>query len=510
MTDSHAPSSALPLPQGTSTFAPIRTGWHVPRSPRLYQVAFDMLTLAVSFWGYYLIRFKTGWFSATHEMFDTAIWGDEMMIVAAAFALALYGYWMLLFWFSGLYANWYIRSPFDEFFTVIRVTFIGCCILGLVIVLDDVNIVQQNSRFIVFLYWLNLSACVCVGRLLARLLQEALRERGFISFSVILVGSAAKLSVLLDSLLRAPAFGYKPIGAVLNTGDELDLWRASQNNSARVPALGTFEELPTVLDMLRPQELLMSVDAPNHEEMLHIATHCDERGIAMKIVPDLYEIFSGQARTTQIYGMPLIEVRQQLMKPWEEIVKRLMDIVFSALALTVGMPFWVLVGLVVRLESPGPALYSQERVGKNGRRFMIYKFRSMRTDAEKDGPQWAKTGDARVTRVGRIIRKTHIDEIPQFWNILKGDMSLVGPRPERPFFAEKYTKELPYYPRRHRVRPGLTGWYQIQFETQEETVYYVRKRLEYDFFYIEHMSFRLDIEILVRTVFRVLRGSGTA
>ena len=252
------------------------------------------------------------------------------------------------------------------------------------------------------------------------------------------------------------------------------------------------------------------MDRPDHEQLIEIASICATYNIVVKIVPDLYEIFSGQARTMQIYGTPLIEVSPQLMKPWEEVAKRLLDMLVSSLVLLLGMPVWIAVAIAIKIDSQGPVFYSQTRVGRGGKHFTLHKFRSMYTDAEKHGPQWATMNDPRVSRVGRFIRKTHLDEFPQFWNVLRGDMSMVGPRPERPMYVEKFTEAIPWYPRRLKVRPGITGWHQVKYETYDETLKDVRERLRYDFFYIENLSFKLDLEILVRTVFRVLKGHGQA
>ena len=194
----------------------------------------------------------------------------------------------------------------------------------------------------------------------------------------------------------------------------------------------------------------------------------------------------------------------------DEKLKRLLDVGFSTLVLLLGLPIWLLVALIIYVEDRGPVLYSQERVGQGGRRFTIQKYRSMRTDAEKAGISWTTQNDPRVTRVGNIIRRLHIDEIPQFWNVLIGEMSIVGPRPERPFYVEKYTELLPAYPRRLRVKPGLTGWNQVQAGEIVENVEFVRERIRHDFFYIENMSLRLDIEIIFRTILRVIQRKGQA
>jgi lipopolysaccharide/colanic/teichoic acid biosynthesis glycosyltransferase len=199
------------------------------------------------------------------------------------------------------------------------------------------------------------------------------------------------------------------------------------------------------------------------------------------------------------------------MTPWQRVMKRLMDIVLSLLGLVVGLPVWAAIALIVRLETPGGAFYSQMRIGRNGVPFRIWKFRSMYNGADKTSG-FTKVNDARVTSFGRIIRKTHLDEIPQLWNILKGDMSIVGPRPEVQKMVEKFTEAIPYYPRRHKVRPGLTGWWQISpnYFQHEGSLEDIRNRLIFDFYYIENISFRLDIEIIIRTIIKVFKGHGQA
>jgi exopolysaccharide biosynthesis polyprenyl glycosylphosphotransferase len=229
--------------------------------------------------------------------------------------------------------------------------------------------------------------------------------------------------------------------------------------------------------------------------------------VGLKIMPDLYDIISGQARTNQIYGFPLIEITPQLMPPWEESTKRLIDVAVSALVLGAGLPFWIVTAIVIKLDSPGPVLYRQERVGKDGIPFNIIKFRSMAKDAEREGPRWSGREDPRITRFGRIIRQLHIDEIPQMFNVLRGDMSLIGPRPERPVFVQKLSKEIPLYQRRLKVRPGITGWAQVK-QKYDETIDDVKKKVQYDLFYIENMSLRMDFKIILNTAYHVLMGRG--
>ncbi|MFY7999259.1 MAG: sugar transferase [Candidatus Kapaibacteriota bacterium] len=490
----------------------------VPRSPRWYQIAFDMLGFVVSFAVYYALRFLSGLFETATSAFTQPLLTDERTVLIVAAVIALYGYWALLFWFAGLYEDWYVRSPFDEFFTVVRITFVGCILLGVVIFFDDVA-PAQNPRLLIALYWVAFCGSLCLGRIAARATQRTLRKRGIISFPALLVGCAENVRSLLASVRQASAFGFQPIGVVMSDSREAEEWRnhtfeetsnsAALSGFAPLPLVGLFSDIANLLPMLKPSAVLVSTATPDHEELLRIANECEKHGVTMKIVPDLYEIFSGQTRAQHIYGIALIEVSAEIMTPWQRVIKRLTDIVLSLLGLVFGLPFWALIALVVRLETPGGAFYSQIRVGRNGVPFRIWKFRSMVSGSDKT-TGFTQVNDARVTRFGRFIRKTHLDEIPQLWNILKGDMSIVGPRPEVPKLVEKFSQTFPYYPRRHKVRPGLTGWYQLHALNYGENDEELRRRLEHDFYYIENLSFRLDVEIIIRTAFKVLRGSGQA
>jgi exopolysaccharide biosynthesis polyprenyl glycosylphosphotransferase len=216
----------------------------------------------------------------------------------------------------------------------------------------------------------------------------------------------------------------------------------------------------------------------------------------------------GQARTNQLYGFPLIDILPHFMPEWERKVKRLMDVTISFIILAAFSPVWLLVALAIKIDSRGPVLYKQQRVGKDGKEFTIYKFRSMVKDAEsRSGPKWAEKEDPRITRIGKLIRRARVDEAPQFFNVLIGDMSLVGPRPERPFFVEQLKNQIPFYSRRLKVKPGITGWAQIKggYDTSIENV---RQKLQYDLFYLENMSLRMDLKILLNTIYVMLLGKG--
>ncbi|HYF01951.1 MAG TPA: sugar transferase [Patescibacteria group bacterium] len=467
-------------------------------TPRIFQFVADILASFLSVIIYVFVR---------NYLDEDAIYIHKKIFDILTIATFLSIFWTGVFWLSGMYKNWYVRSPFDEYFSIIRTTFLGCTAIFFAVFVDSTEVQRDNIRFIIILYWIVLIGAMCTGRIFARLTQKHLRLRKIICVNAILAGTAEKVLKLYQALLKDTAWGYQLHGVLLFNEQEVKKWE-SMASKIPLPILGTFKNIEQSFQKIKPEELLVAMESPEHERLLEMAAECDERNVTMKIVPDLYETFSGQARTLQIYGAPLIEVNPQLLKPWEEAVKRLLDIVISIFVMIVSMPICIATAIAIKFESKGPVLYSQDRVGRGGSIFRLYKFRSMVTDSEKDGPQWTKVNDPRVTKVGKFIRKTHIDEIPQFWNILKGEMSIVGPRPEQPFYVKKYSEQLSYYTRRLKVKPGLTGWWQVKYTTYVENLDEIKSRLQLDFFYIENISLKLDLEIMVRTVFRVIKGRG--
>lgn len=458
-------------------------------SPQIIQLIADIFSITISYVVQFYIRFESGWFESTIQY---------RFIDFLAPLIALLIYWLFLFWLTGLYKNWYVRSPFDEIFTVLKTSIIGTLLIFFFVFLDS----SKSPRLLFLLFFAVLSISVCLGRFFARRVQIKLRAKGIVSVRAIIIGSYEKVLDLHNKILISKSWGYKTVAVVLF--DEMQ----EKNKALSELIKGDINQLEGIINELKPEELLISANQTDHKLLMSIITLCDEKGLIVKIIPDIYDLFTGQVKSLALYGIPLIEISPQLIAPWQNFFKRVFDIAFSLFVLIAGLPIWLLLGIIVKLDSKGPMLYKQERVGKNGKTFMIYKFRSMVQDAEKDGPQWAKVGDKRVTAFGKFLRMFHLDEIPQFFNVLIGDMSIVGPRPERPVFVEKYSSLVPYYKRRLRASPGLTGWNQVKYDAYEETVEEIENRLKDDFYYIENFSLKLDLEIIIRTIFLVIKGHG--
>ncbi|MFZ2322260.1 MAG: sugar transferase [Ignavibacteriaceae bacterium] len=451
----------------------------------------DFLMINLAWLVYSYIRLQTGWFD---------------LIIAPEFfvpMLVIYFYWLIIFTFVGMYRTWFASSRFDEISTLFKATFFGVFLLFFLIFIDDyMHNVTAATRILIFIYWGLFLFFVGSGRIFIRSLQRNLLIKGIGRRCGLVVGYNDKGKEVVDSISSAPALGI-----------DIEAFVAVKNeNIGRdykgVKVEGTTGELNEIIQKYNAKEIIIALEKDDHDVLIDVISKTEGKNLNLKIVPDLYEILSGQARTSQIYGIPLIDIMPELMPEWEKKLKRLMDILISFLILFVSFPVIVITAIAIKIDTKGPIFFKQERLGQNGKPFNVLKFRSMIQDAEKyTGPVWSQKDDPRVTKTGKLIRKLRIDEIPQMINVLKGEMSLVGPRPERAYFVEKLSKEIPYYKRRLKVRPGITGWAQVKHK-YDETIEDVKIKLRYDLFYIENMSIRMDFKILLRTVFVVLFGKG--
>lgn len=434
--------------------------------------------------------------------------------------------WVLLFAFSGLYGERYARGRLDELVTLVKVISFGSLALFFGLFVDRLEGADLRSAF--GAYTLAHFAAVGSARLVLRSVQKALVVRGHGRHRAVVVGWSDRVETLYHDLAEYPAANIEIVGAVrlrdpaavpVPVGEGVETVAERYPGGDALPA-GAVEvtpsgapeaavaELPGLIDRLGVQDVLIALGSDDHATLDEVLRVCDGKQVTLKLVPDFYAAVGGMARTEHTYGLPLIEVLPEPIPVWERRVKRIVDVVASAVVLAVGMPLWLAIGAIIRMTSPGPAIYRQTRVGQFGKSFTIYKFRTMVDGAERDtGPVWAERRDVRVTPLGRWLRRLRIDEIPQLANVLMGQMSLVGPRPERPYFVRQLASEIPLYSRRHRVQPGLTGLAQVKgtYDTSLDTV---RQKLKYDLFYIETMSLGLDAKILFQTIRTALSGGG--
>ena len=424
----------------------------------------------------------------------------ELDFSVSSVFIALQIFWGFLFWITNLYSGDAQNSRFVETKNLVKLTFFIMAATVFLIGVD-VNLGPIRSQYIIR-YWIFFTSSVILIRWVVRTIQKFLLKKGFGRHNVIIVGTEESSKYVTEKLLNHGQQLYNVIGTI----KAIDETKNVENILA--PQLGKEQDIKTIISKNPVSDIVIALDNMDHNHIMKLISTINGAPVSIKIVPDLYEVISGLARTEQISGLPLIEVNFQESNWSSSGMKRFFDFLLSLFLILVLSPFFVLIGLMILFSSKGPIIYSQERLGFKGRPYRIYKFRSMIVNAEeKSGPVWTSDDDPRITQIGRMLRKYRIDELPQLINVVLGQMSLIGPRPERPYFTKKLKEKFPLYERRFRVRPGITGWSQIKHpsDIEEEDV---RQKLRYDFYYIENLSLNLDLKILISTIAVVLSGEG--
>jgi Undecaprenyl-phosphate glucose phosphotransferase len=318
-------------------------------------------------------------------------------------------------------------------------------------------------------------------------LQWAAQARGVGDDRIILIGSGEIGQMLLQKMRQNPKLGYQVVG-VINGGKD-DRWLTGND----VPVLGSLVDIPFFIEGQKVDEVIIGMPESSQQELVNIISMCEREKVGIRVFPDVFQFMASE-----------VTIRDVALQGWKLTVKRIMDVIISAIGLVLCSPFLLLTAILIKLDSPGPVFYTQERMGLDARPFRIIKFRSMRVDAEKAGPGWTTPDDPRKTKLGAFIRRFNIDELPQLVNVLVGDMSLVGPRPERPVYVEQFRQIIPRYMDRHREKAGLTGWAQVNGMRGDTSIV---ERTKYDLWYIENWSIGLDLNILIRTVLQTIFGT---
>ncbi|MEI8061131.1 MAG: undecaprenyl-phosphate glucose phosphotransferase [Candidatus Berkelbacteria bacterium] len=442
----------------------------------------DAAMIIASFILSYYIRIKTDILPVNSDV----TFGHYLMYV-----LYIVPVWLIIYALSGLYKISRERNYFNDFYKI----FINNAVAVLIfIVAIFFSRSYFFSRAILILIPLLSIIFVFAARVIITSIQRYLYQYGYGVHRVIIIGNNEVSHKLAREITYIKRLGMKFIGIVNGLGD-------TAKHPDDLKLLGHVDDLPKIISKYHPGEVILTDVSINREKVLGIISACTDANVGFKYISDIYSMVTSSVSSSVLAGFPVMELKTIALDGWGRIAKRFFDILFSVICLIIASPLMLVIAILEKLTSEGPVIYSHERVGRDGKTFRVHKFRSMYKDAEKNGRFWTEANDNRITPLGKIIRKTNLDELPQLWNIFIGEMSFVGPRPEQPRFVEKFSHEIPDYLKRHRVKSGLTGWAQANGLKGDTSI---SERVRFDTFYIENWSIWFDVKIVIKTIFLII------
>lgn len=442
----------------------------------------DGVIIAVSYLIAWYLQF-TFFVDETTGKLSDKVYLSTMLVIVPGF--------LLLYWIFQMYTPKRVQGRRLEFSNIMKAN-----MTGLVIFMAASFLIKQmdfSRQMILNFVGLNVFLETLARNMIRKVLMD-MRRSGRNLKHIILVGYSRAAEEYIDRIKQNPQWGYQVQGIL---DDKVKVGTTYKG----VPILGKNQKLPEILEQNDLDEIAITLGLSEYYKLERVVAQCEKSGVHTKFIPDYNNIIPTKPYTEDLQGLPVINIRHvPLTNTFNNFIKRVMDLAGALCATVLFSPVMLLTAIMIKLTSPGPLIFKQERVGKHNKTFYMYKFRSMEVQKEQDERQaWTVKNDPRVTGIGKFIRKTSIDELPQLFNVLKGEMSLVGPRPERPQFVEKFREEIPRYMIKHQVRPGMTGWAQVNGYRGNTSI---RKRIEYDLYYIENWTIGLDIKILFLTIFR--------
>lgn len=478
------------------------------RPQAIFMAILVLLDVASVWFGYYV-----GWWITARDPRNIIGPYTEFWPMPAATAAAL----LITFFWQRMYQRRRPVSHLDEFLKItLYATFSFLITVAMIaLLLRDFDYHRQ----MLVIAWLATILTLAIARMIHAQVQWQAQARGVGDDRVLVIGAGEIGQMLMTKIKQNPKLGYQIVGVVEHGRGENGRADLSRQDTGRTggergkrtfpldaPILGTLADIPRIIDKYSIDEVFVGLPESSHQELVNIISLCEREKVGIRVFPDVFQIMASEVSIDDLGGLPLLTIRDVALQGWKLTLKRGLDVFGSAFGLIMLSPFMLLAAVLIKLDSPGPVFYTQERMGLDARPFKIIKFRTMRMDAEEAGPGWTTPDDPRKTKLGTMLRRFNIDELPQLINVLLGDMSLVGPRPERPVYVEQFRQSIPRYMDRHREKAGLTGWAQVNGMRGDTSI---AERTKYDLWYIENWSLWLDIKIILRTLLQTVVGDST-